>query len=74
MPLQPSVFVPNASEDLPDPRPDDNQLVTGVIRLGDASDGDSWYDSSLGPSYGDGRRYEHCETAFMAKVPSKHKR
>lgn len=73
MPLSPFGF-PNANEEECITPPGENPLETGILRLGDVYDSNAWSDSSLGVSYGDGRRYEYTETPFMKKVPSKHAR
>jgi hypothetical protein len=49
-------------------------LQQGYIDLGNpmGPTGEArWCDESFGPSYGDGRRYEHEETYGMTKVASK---
>jgi len=73
MPLSP-YSIPNAVVDTMSAPPAENPLETGVLRLGDASAPSMWYDTSYGPSYGNGQRFEHEEAPFMAKVPSKHSR
>ncbi len=73
------MFAPIATSGFPDAVegedfPAENPLETGFINLGNASGPvgcSTWRDESLGPSYGDGLRYEHEETRTMAKVKSK---
>lgn len=52
-----------------------NPLESGFIDEGCMSGpaGAAYWDVSSGESYGNGHRYEREETAYMAKVPSKHK-
>ena len=73
MPFSP-FSVPNAVEDGEPSSPVENPLETGVLRLGDASAPSMWYDTSYGPTYGNGQRFDLEEAPFMAKVPSKHTR
>ena len=57
--------------------PSHDPLREGYIDCGNPLDptGEArWFDSSFGPSYGDGRRYETEETYGMTKVASRHKR
>lgn len=52
-------------------------LQDGYIALGNASapvGAAGWCDTSLGVSYGDGRRYDTEEIATLTKVPSRHRR
>lgn len=53
----------------------DTALECGYIDEGNASGpvGSGWYDTSKGPDYGHGARYECEETRFMTRVPSKNK-
>lgn len=53
-----------------------SDLQNGYIALGsaDKQTGEAWYDTSYGPSYGNGRRFESEETAMMTKVRSKRRR
>lgn len=53
----------------------DSVLETGIIREGCASSpvGESWFDTSAGPSYGDGERYQFQETNNITRVRSKNR-
>jgi hypothetical protein len=55
------------------PTREEAALQSGFVPLGDATGpvGLGWYDTSFGEGYGNGRRYEHEETSFITKVPSK---
>lgn len=55
--------------------PSVNPLESGFIDEGSTacSPNATMWDVSEGESYGRGRRYQHEETAFIARVPSKHK-
>lgn len=56
--------------------PAENSLQSGFISLGSACDrtGTAYCDDSKGPSYGDGHRFDHEETAFITKIPSVRRR
>lgn len=55
--------------------PSVNPLESGFIDEGSACQTGKtmWYDNSDGESYGCGNRYSREETAFMTRVPSRHK-
>ena len=56
--------------------PSHDPLREGYIDYGDAlaPTGEAFCDTTFGPSYGDGHRYETEETRHMTKVASRHAR
>ena len=70
-----AIFTKDSCDTDASQEPSVNPLESGFIDEGCASETGKtmWYDSSRGESYGCGNRYEHEETPFMTKVPSRHR-